>query len=360
MISIVPKQKNNLNKSNHKNSISLSSKRRSYVSHNSNGSILGDYELNCGNGNGRHDDLLGNKSTDGIIFNNGLDDFDPCSYEIEIGWFMKEEFPKVCTLLRGLLKDVTDFIVNSSVLRDRDGMGFEDSRVVNFKSSNELLSGLLVIEGWNITEAEINMKFNTNKNLPPIKTSISNNPLRLEQIQSIFYYCNEALEQFDDILSAYPPEEIDLNISNRILDIVLNKLRAAKDQLLKPNNVSFESNLQNRKIFKPSLPSDVIIDFKIKKNSAIILTTALLQTSSNTTNLNNSSERVNSKKKRHQTTSSKSFRRQNQNYEILEQNSVECRPKKLETLCTLIQNAYSIALSCKEKNIVLQSLIYFK
>jgi len=180
--------------------------------------------------------------------------------------------------------------------------------------------------------------------------------LKLEQIQSIFYYCNEALEQFDDILSAYPPEEIDLNISNRILDIVLNKLRAAKDQLLKPNTVSFETNLQNKKIFKPVLPNDVIIDFKIK-NSAIIITTALLQVIPSITKKNHSRKSLSTSG----SNINKTFfsRRQNQHYEILEQNSVECKPKKLETLCTLIQNAYSIALSCKEKNIVLQSLIYF-
>jgi len=273
------------------------------------------------------------------------------SYDIEIGWFMKEEFPKVCTVLRDTLKDISDFIMSSD---DKTSLDFEDedSRV-NFKATNELLSGYLVLEGWNISTAELHIKFNVQgRNL--IKTQIQNNPLKLEQIQSIFYYCSEALEQLDDMLSAYTSEEIDLDISNKILDVVLNKLRSAKDQLVKPNNVSFESNLQNKKIFKPNLPNDVIVELKVK-NSAIIITSALIQPSNN-------NPKKNTPKSSRSLTSSKSFfsRKHNQYFEILEQNSIECKPKKLETLCTLIQNAYSIALSCKEKNIVLQSLIFDK
>jgi len=278
-----------------------------------------------------------------------------CSYDIEISWFMKEEFPKVGMMLRETLKDITAFIMRNTNEREFDERlnNLEDSRIVNFKSTNELLNGYLVLEGWNIVDAELNLKFN-NQGKVPVKTTIKNHPLKLEQIQSIYYYCTEALEQFDDLLSAYSDEEMDLNISNKILDVVLNKLRAAKDQLLKPNNVSFESNVQNKKIFKPPLPNDIIVDFKIK-NSAIIVTTALLQSS------NTNTKKSGTPKSRSLTSSGKSFysRRQNQHYDILEQNSVECKPKKLETLCTLIQNAYSIALSCKEKNIVLQSLIHF-
>jgi hypothetical protein len=276
------------------------------------------------------------------------------SYDIEIGWFLKEEFPKVCATLRETIKDITDFIIEPKRYSLEDD---EDNPRVNFKSTNELLVGYLILEGWNITTSELHIKFNY-QGKPAIKTQIQNNPLKLEQIQSIFYYCSEALEQFDDTLSAYTSDEIDLDVSNKILDVVLNKLRSAKDQLLKPNNVSFESNLQNKKIFKPNLPNDVIVELKVK-NSAIVITSALIQATNN-----NSKEKKSGTPKnlRNSLTSSKSFfsRRHNQYFEILEQNNVECKPKKLEALCTLIQNAYSMALSCKEKNIVLQSLIFDK
>jgi len=277
-------------------------------------------------------------------------------YDIEIGWFMKEEFPKVCRTLRETLKDITEFIVKPTEGKKDDLDDYDGETKVSFKATNDLLSGYLVLAGWNITTAEIQGQFNT-QGKPPFKTHIQKNPLKLEQIQSIYYYCNEALEQFDDILSAYSPEEIDLDISNKILDVVLNKLRSAKDQLLKPNNVSFESNLQNKKIFKPPLPNDVIVELKVK-NSTIIIISALIQPTNNNNNLKHKST---PKMSRSLTSSnSKSFfsRKHNQFFEILEQNSVECKPKKLDSLCTLIQNAYSIALSCKEKNIVLQSLIY--
>jgi len=70
------------------------------------------------------------------------------------------------------------------------------------------------------------------------------------------------------------------------------------------------------------------IDFKIK-NSVIILTTALLQI---TTNIIPQPKKTHSK--RQLTGSSKSFysRRQNQHYEILEQNTVECKPKKIRNI----------------------------
>jgi len=275
------------------------------------------------------------------------------TYDIEIGWFLKEEFPNVCTSLTETIKAITDFIMtpNSKLSLEDD----EDKSRVNFKSTNEQLVGYLVLEGWNITSSELTIKFNYQGK--SLKTQIQNNPLKLEQIQSIFYYCSEALEQFDDILSAYTPEEIDLDVSNKILDVVLNKLRFAKDQLLKPNNVSFESNLQNKKIFKPNLPNDVIVELKVK-NSAIVITSALIQGS----NTSKEKKTQGNKNLRNSLTSSKSFfsRKHNQYFEILEQTSVECKPKKLETLCTLIQDAYSMALSCKEKNIVLQSLIFDK
>jgi len=143
MISIVPKKS-----TKNLQSISISSKRRrstKILEQQTNGIHLVDDENDL-----KH-------STNGIYLNGQFDS----SYDIEIGWFMKEEFPKVCTTLRGLLKDVTDFIMNSSILKERDdGKLFEDSRLVNFKSSNELLYGLLVMEGWNINEAEININFN--------------------------------------------------------------------------------------------------------------------------------------------------------------------------------------------------------
>jgi len=293
--------------------------------------------------------------------NNNNNSYNNVSNDLEINWFMKEEFPKVCASLRETLKELLNFIMKSSKEghnEDIDNM-YDDSRIT-FKSNNEMLSGSLALDGWNIVEADMNIKFNqSGRN--NVKVSVqSSNPWKLEQIQSIYYYCCEALEQFEDILSTYPPEEIDLVVTNRILDLVMQKLRLAKDQLLKPNNVSFESNLQNRKIFKPSLPNDLIVDFKIK-NQVIQITTAVLQISS----LNKSTGTVKSptlsksSTKIHKKSSGKSFRRQNQHYEILEQNTVECKPKKLESLCTLLHNAYSIALSCKEKNSVLLSLNIF-
>jgi len=228
------------------------------------------------------------------------------------------------------------------------------------------------LDGWTITEADINIRSEYGRSLANAKIE-SHNPWRMEQIQSIYYYCRESLGELEDFIEYFPPEEFDLISTNRILDIVLDKLKNAKDQLL-PCSISIENCINNKKYFKKNIPNDVLVDIQVKNQVFVITSTlvsignSLLKTSSRSSS---SSPRESRKLTRASTTAlSKSKksnskhissprdrdRRPSGQYEIIEQFAVECKSKKLHTLCTLLQNSYSLVLDCKEKNMVLQSI----
>jgi len=298
-----------------------------------------------------------------------------------VSWFIKDEFPKVLSDLKKDLEEILQFITNPKLLDNPDLNDCNDNNAIAFKHPSDKLFGSLTLDGWTISEADICIRSDVGRNTTKAKIE-SRNPWRLEQIQSIYYYCRESLGELEDFLAYFPAEEVDLNTTSRILDILLDKLMNAKEQLL-PGNFSVESVLPNKKYFKNNLPDDLVMDIKVK-NQVIVITSTVVSmayvsqinssrspptsiTSSRTSSLTRptsssrspvsprDSRKLNGYKIKKSNNKLRE-RRQSGQYEIIEQNAVECKSWKLQTLCTLLQNICSQVLDCKEKNMVLQSI----
>jgi len=86
--------------------------------------------------------------------------------------------------------------------------------------------------------------------------------------------------------------------------------------------------------FQPSLPMNILVDFKIKQKM-VVITAAHIRAVPRPTN----------------DKSKKVFYslRQNQHFEILEQLSVECETKKLDTIFSFIQESTTLCEEFKEK-----------
>jgi len=155
----------------------------------------------------------------------------------------------------------------------------EDSRIVSFANTQKTINGFVVLEGWNIEEAELEIKFTKPKKPVQLKTKIvSGSPWRLKQIQSVYEYCKlgrqyieESLASLND-LGSIPP-----NNATQIIKQTMDILCSANTTLLLPSR-SQAAAVQGTGQFKfePQLPSNVLLDFKIKQ-MMVVVTAALIR-----------------------------------------------------------------------------------
>jgi len=116
----------------------------------------------------------------------------------ELNWLLKNSFPAVCEELWQNFDDCMRFIKKSAhndtetehIDENDPVMHLGDSRIVRFPSPTKAVRGFVVLEGWNIKDAEITVSFSRWRKGVPFKTMISStNPWRLKQIQSVYNIC---------------------------------------------------------------------------------------------------------------------------------------------------------------------------
>jgi len=262
----------------------------------------------------------------------------------ELNWLLQHEFPLICKEVKKNLEDCMKFIKKSkrgaipdprnSCDEEDPVMLLEDSRIVSFSNASKTLYGMVVLEGWNIEESEFEVKFTKYKKPVSFKSGIKpSNPWRLKQIQSVYEYCKLACQSINESLQSLNDQPI---LPNRALQVIRSSmeiLASAHSTLLLPSR-SQAAPGAGQFTFQPSLPMNILVDFKIKQKM-VVITAAHIRAVPRPTN----------------DKSKKVFYslRQNQHFEILEQLSVECETKKLDTIFSFIQESSMLCEEFKEK-----------
>jgi len=269
----------------------------------------------------------------------------------ELNWLLKHEFPLVCDEVKKKLEDCMKFIRKSrrGAVIDIEAaddeaedpvMFLEDSRIVSFSNAQKTLHGFVVLEGWNIEEAEFEIKFTKNKKPVSVKTGIKpTTPWRLKQIQSVYEYCKLARQSINESLLSL--QDLPTILPNRALQVIKNAMEilcSAHSTLLLPSRGQAAPGL-GQFTFQPPLPSSILVDFKIKQKM-VVITAAHIRPIPRTTTDKGSKKIFYSL-------------RQNQHFEILEQLTVECDTKKLDTIFSFIQDCTVICEEFKEKLLAL-------
>jgi len=141
----------------------------------------------------------------------------------------------------------------------------QDGYPIVFESSDGILKGMLRIEGWNIVEAEFNIKSKWNKQIP-FKTTISPiHPLKLYQLHNCYNFLRLSLDYVVQLESIHHSENFDLLCDvDRVIEKLTQTLRQALDELLLPIEHLFpESPLGTSMVFQPQLPQDLVIECSI-------------------------------------------------------------------------------------------------
>jgi hypothetical protein len=266
----------------------------------------------------------------------------------ELEWLLQNEFPLVCEETRKYLEDCMKFIKKSrrgrkAEIEDEEDPVFqlEDSRIISFSNQLKTVSGFIVMEGWNIEEAEIDAKFPKSKKSVSVKTKIqSGKPWRLKQLQSVYEYCKLARQFIEESTASLKDlERIPPTRALQVISGVMDILSSARLILLLPSkNQSAQGSSQQQTVFQPPLPTTILVDFKIKQKM-VIITAALVKPVPRPT----------------PDMKARSFYnlRQNQHYEIIEQYNVECATKKLDTIFTFVQDSSMLCEEFKEKLLAL-------
>jgi len=208
----------------------------------------------------------------------------PETIDKEINWLVREEFPSTCKQIKKTLQDCIKFMIKSiaktkaekekTVEEDVEISLLEDSRILQFKSADGSMTGFLVIEGFNISEAEINVKFQKWNKGNAQKSSIkSNNPFRLSQLYNLVKFLELAVSDIDGVFEEFGPSFDTLNLfaARQILATLSQRIIKAQDQLIFPTKTKLPKNIPPQNRFQPSAPKELVIEFEIVNKEIQIL-----------------------------------------------------------------------------------------
>jgi hypothetical protein len=223
-------------------------------------------------------------------------------------------------------KDVLDEISMEVIPEDDPVFLLADTRTVSFESPDQVLKGMVLLEGCSVTEAEIAIKFPKWHKGQVYRTHIrSNSPWSLSQLRDVLLLCR-TVSQMLHRWSAHSVNSSESDVLVKEFNELLSFLVQAKDQLLFPSATSVPKSGQGSQIFSPPLPSDVLVDIKIK-NRELVITAAVLKAIAKPLSPSASGN--------------KTFfsRKQNQHFEILDKASIELPVQKFDTLSKFIQGS---------------------
>jgi len=155
------------------------------------------------------------------------------------------------------------------------------NKVTFFETPEGNLKGHLTISGWNISEAEMTVKFaKLNKNTPHKANISSSHPWRLIQLQNAYNFIKMTLAELDtlilesEVCLIHPENASYVSISKRVRQIS-EWLTLSRQSLMVPPKSLFPNNILTTTGFHPPLPQELHIDFSVGDAEVIVSVYAL-------------------------------------------------------------------------------------
>lgn len=201
--------------------------------------------------------------------------------EAEFEWLLKVDIGSTLTQLLQILNECSVSITATSPKQYH----------LFYSSQNhqDVIKINTTLDGFKITDADINIKLSSKHPIQTIKTCIKespNNPFcwRLHQIQDAANHLGIAMDLLEASKSGLDNNNYDFDSSDMVLQLindVMNCLQKSRSSLLIPKKRTIEElqQSQNMQSIRPALPLDFSISFYIQSNNLVCSVYHLLQNS---------------------------------------------------------------------------------
>lgn len=207
-------------------------------------------------------------STDGVA--------SECVGSAEFKWLLRNDVGSTLAQLKQILTDCTAVIPNTSKQYTIYSSSQNQQDVIKIQTT---------LEGYRITQADINIKLSSKHPMQTIKTCINEAPenpfcWRLNQIQDAANHLGNAIDLL--VTTRIRPDSSSTDVNNRydfrsadevlgLIENVMNCLQKSRSSLLIPRKRTIEElqHSQNMQSIRPALPLDYSISFYIQAHNLI-------------------------------------------------------------------------------------------
>eukprot|EP01121_Diplochlamys_sp_Union-15-3_P006429 TRINITY_DN1691_c0_g1_i1.p1 TRINITY_DN1691_c0_g1~~TRINITY_DN1691_c0_g1_i1.p1 ORF type:complete len:346 (-),score=78.82 TRINITY_DN1691_c0_g1_i1:64-1050(-) len=229
----------------------------------------------------------------------------------------------------------------------------EDQRIVQFKSVDGVtLTGFLILDGVNVSEAELNVKFQKwNKNLP-FKTSVkASHPYRIPQLYSLLNLMEEGVSEIDAVFNDFGPDfsTFDIVTAEKVTTMLHKIIVNAQKQLVSAPRHKIPKPLPPSHQFSPSLRKDLVVEFGIYNKSVVVtvLTIAPVKDTLEKDKKGSTLKIVNA--------SVPAYQNNSQYFTIQDKVVIENNTKKVQTIFQFLEKAYNLISEIQDKVVSLTS-----
>eukprot|EP00128_Syssomonas_multiformis_P003036 Colp12_sorted_trinity150504_noHs@20126 len=201
--------------------------------------------------------------------------------KMELDWLLSCEVPRVFMQLGKIIKDCWNklSVAHSYTYPRTPTKGSKlpptptsqkppSVHTLPLTTANDALKGFTVINGYKIVRADLQFKLAKYNKGQPVKTTISDYPLVLPQIQNAANYLQLALTELDNTCLQnglfHTREQVYM-----VVQYVEGCLKKAKDHLLLPDDIALSDLADLSMILYPALPQDLVIDFHVDHASFV-------------------------------------------------------------------------------------------
>lgn len=204
---------------------------------------------------------------------------DPAQEKAEFDWLLQVDVDATITQLVQILTDCSSAFSNTP-----------KNYNLFYSNQNQLdaIRANLTLEGYRITNADINIKLSSRHPSQTIRTCIKESPTnpfcwRLHQIQDAMNHLSNAIDLLTSTpLRIGPNNKHDFRTSEEVLQLmndVMNRLQKSRTSLLIPRRVVIEElqHSQNMQSIRPALPLDFSISFYTQAHNLFCSVYQLIQ-----------------------------------------------------------------------------------